>query len=186
MLAATRPHSSGAAHREARASHAAPDTPPKRPPCPIVAGYDSFMSSHSEPSVETLTAEVRVLQVGSKPVTLSTARQLDFADPSEIRPFGRVRIDPKPAKNLIEVIGATDDGALARSSATFREVECPGYATKAYHHSHLPPQVVCPRHRRTPAADAAGQRHGWVEYTPSKEVYDAWEALPLIVLAGLR
>ena len=33
------------------------------------------MSSASEPSVEVLTAEVRVLQIGSKPVALSAARK---------------------------------------------------------------------------------------------------------------
>lgn len=163
--------------------------PPARPrnnaPVHLLPVYDLLMSSDSEPSVEVLTAEVRVLQVGSRPVTLSTARQLDFADPSEIRPFGRVRIETKPAKNLIEVIGAADDGALARSSATFREVECPGYAG-SFSRSYTVPQVVCPRHRRTSVTESAGQRHAWVEYTPSKEVYDAWEALPLIVLAGLR
>jgi hypothetical protein len=54
------------------------------------------MSSHSEPLVETLTAEIRVLQVGSRPATLSAARQLDHVDPADIKPFGRVRIDPKP------------------------------------------------------------------------------------------
>jgi hypothetical protein len=31
------------------------------------------MSSANEPAVEVLTAEIRVLQVGSKPVTLSAA-----------------------------------------------------------------------------------------------------------------
>jgi hypothetical protein len=59
------------------------------------------MSSHSEPLVETLTAEI---QVGSRPVTLSAARQLDHVDPADIKPFGRVRIDPKPGR-MIEVIG---------------------------------------------------------------------------------
>jgi hypothetical protein len=51
-------------------------------------------------------------QVGSKPVTLSAARQLDSVHTSEIRPFGRVRIDPKPADGLIEVIGSVN-GILA-------------------------------------------------------------------------
>ena len=37
-------------------------------------------SANSEPAVEVLTAEIRVLQVGSKPVTLSAARQLDSVD----------------------------------------------------------------------------------------------------------
>lgn len=73
------------------------------------------MSSASEPSVEVLTAEVRVLQIGSKPVTLSAARQLDSVDATAIKPFGRVRIDPKPAAGLIEVIGSAN-GILARSS----------------------------------------------------------------------
>jgi len=40
------------------------------------------MSSASDPAVEVLTAEIRVLQVGSKPVTLSAARQLDSVDRS--------------------------------------------------------------------------------------------------------
>jgi hypothetical protein len=63
------------------------------------------MSSASEPAVEVLTAEIRALQVGSKLVTLSAARQLDFVDTTAIKPFGRVRIDPKPAAGLIEIIG---------------------------------------------------------------------------------
>lgn len=138
----------------------------------------------NEPSVESLTAEVRILQVGSKPVTLSAARQLDSVHASEIRPFGRVRIDPKPAEGLIEVIGSVN-GVLARSSASSRQVECPGYNTRPYHNYGLP-QVVCRRHRATSAADGAGKRHEWTEYTPSQELYEAWMALPLIVLAGLR
>jgi len=64
---------------------------------PGFADYDPFMSSASEPAVEVLTAEIRVLQVGSKPVTLSAARQLDSVDGAAIKPSGRVRIDPKPA-----------------------------------------------------------------------------------------
>jgi hypothetical protein len=43
------------------------------------------MSSASDPAVEVLTAEIRVLQVGSKPVTLSAARQLDSVDGSAIK-----------------------------------------------------------------------------------------------------
>jgi hypothetical protein len=49
------------------------------------ANYDPFMSSASDPAVEVLTAEIRVLQVGSKPVTLSAARQLDSVDGSAIK-----------------------------------------------------------------------------------------------------
>jgi hypothetical protein len=143
------------------------------------------MSSASDPAVEVLTAEIRVLQVGSKPVTLSAARQLDSVDGSAIKPFGRVRIDPKPADGLIEVIGSVN-GILARSSAAARKVECPGYASSSLSsRGYGRPLVVCARHRHTSPTDAAGL-HNWTEYTPSQEIYEAWLALPLIVLAGLR
>lgn len=141
------------------------------------------MSSASEPAVEVLTAEIRVLQVGSKPVALSAARQLDCVDAAAIRPFGRVRIDPKPADGLIEVIGSAD-GILARSSARARKVECPGYANASSRGYGLP-LVTCARHLDTWAGSSAGH-HNWTEYTPSQEIYEAWLALPLIVLAGLR
>lgn len=42
--------------------------------------------------VTTLAAEVRVLMVGSRQVTLSVARQLDRVELSQIQPFGRVRL----------------------------------------------------------------------------------------------
>ena len=142
------------------------------------------MSSASEPSVEVLAAEVRVLQVGSKPVTLSAARQLDSVDATAIKPFGRVRIDPKPATGLIEVIGSVN-GILARSSARARKVECPGYATSDLYRGYGSPLVICARHRNTSPSAGAGH-HDWTEYTPSQKIYEAWLALPLIVLAGLR
>ena len=43
-------------------------------------------------TVEVLTAEVRVLMIGSRQVTLSVARQLDCIDPYEIQPFGRIKL----------------------------------------------------------------------------------------------
>lgn len=137
------------------------------------------MSSQSEPQVETLTAEVRVLQVGSKLVTLSAARQLDHADPARIKPFGRVRIDTNPGR-MIEVIGSAD-GTLARSSATANERTCPGYANQgtAYREN------VCPDHLSVEDYHEAEQ-HKWTKYYPSRELYEAWLALPLIVLGGLR
>jgi len=137
------------------------------------------MSSHSEPSVETLTAEVRVLQAGSKPVTLSAARQLDHVDQRGIKPFGRVRIDPNPGR-MIEVIGSAD-GTLARSSATASERTCPGYSNQGT----LYRESVCPDHLSTSEADRTEQ-HKWTKYYPSQEIYEAWLALPLIILAGLR
>jgi hypothetical protein len=144
------------------------------------------MNSASEPAVEVLTAEIRVLQVGSKPVTLSAARQLDSVDGAAIKPFGRVRIDPKPTDGLIEVIGSVN-GILARSSAHARKVECPGYASSTLtSRGYGPPRVVCARHRDTSPTAASADYHNWTEYTPSQEIYETWLALPLIVLAGLR
>jgi hypothetical protein len=146
-----------------------------------MAAYDSAMSSHSEPLVETLTAEIRVLQVGSRPVTLSAARQLDHVDPADIKPFGRVRIDLKPGR-MIEVIGSAD-GTLARSSANASDGLCPGYSTLGTRYRDL--EAACPDHRGSRQADG-GAQHRWTQYAPSKELYEAWLALPLIVLAGLR
>ena len=42
-------------------------------------------------SVEVLTAEVRVLQVGNRQITRSIYRQLDAATFERFEPFGRVR-----------------------------------------------------------------------------------------------
>lgn len=144
------------------------------------------MSSESDPAVKELTAKIHVLQVGSKPVALSAARQLDSVDPAAIDPFGRARIDPKPAEGVIEVIGpAKADGTLVRSSARARKVECPGYAMSDPYRSYGPSRRTCGQHRATsPAASAPD--HPWTEYTPSTEIYESWQALPLIVLARLR
>lgn len=49
------------------------------------------MSGSKTATVETLTAEVRVLMVGSRQITLSVYAQLDSVDFDEIEPFGRVR-----------------------------------------------------------------------------------------------
>jgi hypothetical protein len=46
-------------------------------------------------TVELLTAQVRILQVGSRQVTLSVYRQLDQVPADEIEPFGRVHDKPE-------------------------------------------------------------------------------------------
>lgn len=43
-------------------------------------------------TVEALTAEVRVLMVGNRQVTLSVAKQLDHLGLDELEMFGRVRL----------------------------------------------------------------------------------------------
>jgi hypothetical protein len=143
------------------------------------------MTSADEPVVETLSAVIRVLQVGPKPVSLSAARQLDAVDGAVIKAFGRVRIEAKPTEGLIEVIGSLN-GVLAKSSAYAQKVECPGYhPSSSYSRGYGLPQEACARHRDVSAVAAAGH-HEWVKYTPSHQVYEAWQELPLIVLAGLR
>jgi hypothetical protein len=70
---------------------------------------------------------------------------------------------------------------LARSSATAGERTCPGYANQgtAYRES------VCPDHQSI--SDYRGaEQHRWTKYYPSQELYEAWLALPLIILGGLR
>ena len=69
--------------------------------------------------VEVLTAEVRVLMVGSRQVTMSVYNQLDTVAVSEIEPFGRVA--PRDAGyGEVYIVGAStrdaDRGTLVRSS----------------------------------------------------------------------
>jgi hypothetical protein len=66
-------------------------------------------------TVEVLTAEVRVLQVGSRQVTLSVYRQLDHVPAAEIEPFGRVCDFGDP--DIIEAVGS-HHGVLTRSSVS--------------------------------------------------------------------
>jgi hypothetical protein len=78
------------------------------------------MSNSTTATVETLTAEVRVLMLGSRQVTLSVYGQLDCVPHSQIEPFGRVR--PKDAdRSDIWVVGRPKaDGSLVRSRAPYK------------------------------------------------------------------
>jgi hypothetical protein len=78
-----------------------------------VVRYGGGMSPQTA-SVEVLSAEVRVLMVGSRQVTLSVYRQLDQVGVTEIEPFGRVNADDD--KRHVQVVGrATKSGELVRS-----------------------------------------------------------------------
>jgi hypothetical protein len=71
-------------------------------------------------SVEVLTAEVRVLQVGDGQITRSMYRQLDEAAFERFEAFGRVRDNNKrnPKNGMLELVGRdTTTGALVRNSA---------------------------------------------------------------------
>jgi hypothetical protein len=75
--------------------------------------------------VQLLTAEVRVVMVGSRQVTLSVYRQLDWVAHHDIEPFGRVHdrydtdgIDQGHSGTTCYVIGKQKNiGALVRSKA---------------------------------------------------------------------
>lgn len=112
-------------------------------------------------TVETLTAEVRVLMVGSRQVTLSVYRQLDeftvFDDDwCMFRPFGRVstglvkRIGALAYEATLELVGVDpESGVLAR----FTVLDGDEY-------------------------EGTGDE--------GRRVIRTWRKLPLIVLAGLR
>jgi hypothetical protein len=139
------------------------------------------MTGPATATVEVLTAEVRVLMVGSRQVTLSVARQLDEIDGYEITPFGRIETGRKhgPRETVVEVIGRAEDGALARAVSTAERVTCRGNAGgDDPDYSFL----TCDEH----AGSKLGERHRWTYHYPDRETYVAWQELPLIVLAGLR
>jgi hypothetical protein len=62
-------------------------------------------------TVETLTAEVRVLMVGNRQITLSVAKQLDWIPLPKLVPFGRVKIN----HDSPTVIGSDENGVLCLS-----------------------------------------------------------------------
>lgn len=107
-------------------------------------------------TVETLTASVNVLQVGNRQITLSVARQLDNVSPFEIEPMGRVRLSAK-GRSEYTVIGKLDDGSLATAD----------YGYLGYSHQ-------------------TGRNVTYEEHLKEIELKTSLEALPLIVLAGLK
>lgn len=71
-------------------------------------------------TVETLTAEVRVLVVGNRQVTLSVFKQLDWVPAVEMTPFGRVssgrKRDSDARQDGVELVGVGDTGSLVQSA----------------------------------------------------------------------
>jgi hypothetical protein len=134
--------------------------------------------------VDVLTAEVRVLMVGSRQVTLSVFRQLDRAGSALIEPFGRVRDKPAdPGSDRVTVVGRSarpaDYGALVRSSLSAQ---------------HERQQAWIWRNGREPVYDGDGggpmtaeEREREAQVCEARaRIAAEWAALPLIVLAGLR
>jgi len=151
--------------------------------------------------VELLTAEVRVLMVGSRQVTLSVYGQLDTVKPGEIEPFGRVR--PRAADpGWIYVVGCSarraDAGTLVRSArqscaSLVRQADrLRDRADMVAERNDPDPEI--PRSRRWQLdAILADEKRTADELTEGAgrlmgAARDAapWDRLPLIVLAGLR
>ena len=164
--------------------------------------------------VEVLTAEVRVLMVGSRQVTLSVHAQLDQVKRwADIDPFGRVA--PRDAdSDYVYVVGAStrdaDPGTLVRARywvvAQWRRqaAECRRVLPFARERNALKLELADPANlsRQWSLQDQIRQLdnamlgfHGWTaaeleetirESAEAAERAAQWEALPLIVLAGLR
>lgn len=73
--------------------HGAPgDTQEAEAKAAAEQGEEVGMTATDTATVETLRAEVRVLQVGNRQITTSVAKQLDVVKFREIEPFGRCRL----------------------------------------------------------------------------------------------
>jgi hypothetical protein len=114
------------------------------------------MNSSSTATVETLTAEVRVLMVGNRQITLSVFRQLDPVRHDQIEPFGRVRSSDK-LSHLVQVVGCRTAGPHA------------GTLVRSW---------LNPEH------GSYGKTKE--EFRAIQDKIRYWQTLPLIVLAGLR
>lgn len=145
------------------------------------------MSEAKTATVEVLTAEVRVLMVGSRQVTLSVAKQLDFVPAGEIDPFGRIRMSDSHA-NRLDVIGSAS-GVLVRSKVTRSREHCgrSGYGSKrCYEYLDLQASLRQGQDETVYGILAAHDDHYWYSYDPDEEIWEFFEDHPLIVLAGLR
>jgi hypothetical protein len=148
-------------------------------------------------TVETLTAEVRVLQVGNRQITLSVARQLDafelqWEDEAlNFTPFGRIKTGAKGERYV--PCEPNDKGA--------ERVQRPGGNCGRPSCGHIKLWIgnapACGTHQRLAACEFHYQWIGRHQPTGSLIVVNAfadevpaefadWRELPLIVLAGLR
>lgn len=174
------------------------------------------MSGPTTATVETLTAEVRVLMVGNRQITLSVAKQLDFVSPANIEPFGRIKAPWLGSEELrTAVIGAeTGSGSLVVSAAyTPRhrvQIKDVAQALNCQVTPFTAPSTFGERllERTVNGRDFVivgdlGERLTWQDRTmpdswqtdmdeylrslhPDTPQRAKWDALPLIVLAGLR
>jgi hypothetical protein len=147
-------------------------------------------------------------------VTLSVVRQLDWADPADVEPFGRVKTGEKPPGRVhatggggfnlvksaesIEIVGSAA-GVLVRSVFWCTVLTCTSGGTAAcpeirainaeldrYKVRGQPPPHMTPEYEQVINRLAAHDVHDWTRYDPDQRTYEMWASLPLIVLAGLR
>lgn len=149
-------------------------------------------------TVETLTAEVRVLQVGNRQVTLSVARQLDAFELQwddealNFTPFGRIKTG---AKGMRLVPCERGDKGAERTALPG------GNCGRSPHCDHIMLRInneyACGTYERWATAEFDYQWIGRRQPAGSLIVVNAfaneipaefadWKELPLIVLAGLR
>jgi hypothetical protein len=171
------------------------------------------MTDKDEARIETLTAEVRVLQVGSRQVTLSMFRQLDWATHTDVEPFGRVKTGDVPPgrpkigdgasartkSDYVEIIGSAV-GVLVRSVSWRLVLICGSgdwgslcsqakdlrSGVDFWQRKGRPPRLRGDYRQYKSATDnwrAHKQPHEWSVYEPDQQTYDTWTALPLILLA---
>jgi hypothetical protein len=84
------------------------------------------MSGIQTATVETLTAEVRVLMVGSRQITLSVAKQLDTCPFFEMQPMGRIRM----ADGVCLIGKRLSDGTLVTASIPYERHASNGFSAK--------------------------------------------------------
>jgi hypothetical protein len=165
-------------------------------------------------TVEVLTAEVRVLMVGSRQVTLSVYNQLDWAHYTDIEPFGRVNPKGTLADHVYVVGRERESGGLVRSRAltwdmvrepSLREVadaDVRVWTDTIVHQMECAQLAAISSVAQSRAQDADGENAAaWnrlmkrcdAELVKREDQRDwmikdnqNWEELPLIVLAGLR
>jgi hypothetical protein len=133
------------------------------------------MTASKTATVETLTAEVRVLMVGSRQVTMSVYKQLDNVEPDQIEPFGRVC--PRDADGgHIHVVGRRIGAGELVASYTIAGRD--DYDQVAAWRLKLKLGLKSVTDVPAEQIEAEAARLAALD--------DEWSALPLIVLAGLR
>jgi hypothetical protein len=145
------------------------------------------MTGPATATVKVLTAEVRVLMVGARQVTLSVYRQLDWVPPGCLEPFGRVNDRPDGG---VEVVGrsarARDRGALVRSRVvpSIERQQAEGWRQSA--EASRKGSIIYTADGRGELTAEDCDRHASVAEARVRLATGEWSELPLIVLAGLR